>query len=109
MITWLTGNSGSGKTWLARRMKQDEILLDGDELRKVWKLGLSKSDRTIHNLRIARLARLLDAQGKDVIVATICPYKELRERIKKIIKVKFIYIEGGQEPSEKYPYDSFIL
>jgi len=105
MITWLIGNSGSGKTWLARRMKREEILLDGDDMRRVWKLGLSKNDRMKHNLRIARLAQILEAQGKDIIVATICPYKILREEIKKIIKVKFIYLEGGQEPSDRYPYE----
>jgi adenylylsulfate kinase len=109
MITWLTGNTGAGKTWMARRIRRDEILLDGDSMRKIWKLGFTKEDRIEHNLRIARLAALLEQQGYDVIVSTICPYKELRKEIKKIAKIKFVYLEGGQDNSTKYPYDSFIL
>lgn len=106
MIWWFTGNTESGKTFLARRVRRTELHLDGDDLRVVWPgLGFSKEDRWEHNLRVARLAKLLESQGCDVIVSTICPYKELRDEIRKIAKVKFIHVEGGKEGPD-YPYES---
>lgn len=103
-VWWFTGNSGAGKTTLAVRV-QDAIKLDGDALRNVWKLGFSKEDRYEQNLRTARLAKLLSEQGYDVVVSTICPYKDLRDQVQEICNCKFVYIEGGKEPSEKYPYE----
>jgi adenylylsulfate kinase len=105
MITWITGNSGSGKTTLANRMRKHEVVLDGDAMRAVWPgLGFSKHDREEQNLRVARLAKTLEQQGFDVIVATICPYKDLRERVRAITGCRFIYLEGGRE-GVQYPYE----
>lgn len=105
MITWITGNSKSGKTTLANRMRKNEVILDGDAMRAVWPgLGLTKEDRCEQNLRIARLAKTLDTQGFDVIVSTICPYRDLRVEVQKITGCKFIYLEGGLEGKE-YPYE----
>jgi len=107
VIIWITGQSKSGKTTLAKKMLKDEILLDGDVMRRTINkdLGFSKKDREENNLRIARLAKELDGQGFNVIVATICPYKELREEVRKITGCKFIYLEGGIINKE-YPYDA---
>ena len=108
MITWLTGNSGSGKTTKALAIRTNEIILDGDALRAVWPgLGLTEKDRREQNLRAARLAKMLELQGFDVIVATICPYKDLREQVQKITNCKFVYLEGGKNGPE-YPYESEI-
>lgn len=105
MITWITGNSGSGKTTLAKKMQHQEVILDGDMMRGVWHdLGLSKEDRWEHNLRIARLAKALEEQDFDVIVSTICPYRDLREEVRKITNCRFIYLEGGKSGVE-YPYE----
>lgn len=103
-VWWLTGNSGAGKTTLALQIK-DAVHLDGDDMRKVWKLGFSKEDRYEQNLRIARLARNFRNQGFNVVVSTICPYKELRQKVKEICDCKFIYVEGGKEPSKTFPYE----
>ena len=108
MITWCTGNRGSGKTTLAKKIVAADnrtILLDGDAMRTCWTLGLTKEDRWEQNMRIARLAKVLDSQGFDVVVATICPYKELRVEIRKLTTCRFIYLEGGQEPSVEHPYE----
>ena len=104
MVWWITGNSGAGKTTLALQMK-DAIHLDGDVMRTVWQLGFSEKDRYEQNLRIARLAKVLRNQGFNVVVSTICPYKDLREKVQEICGCKFIYLEGGQEPNEEYPYE----
>jgi adenylylsulfate kinase-like enzyme len=107
MITWITGNSGAGKTRLARRlMRPGTILLDGDEVRRIWpELGFSKEDRWQNNLRVARLAKLLDAQDYEVIVATICPYAELRAEVKRITNCRFVYLDEGKQASGEYPYE----
>lgn len=108
MITWITGNRGSGKTTLALKIVAADnrtILLDGDAMRTCWTLGFTKEDRWEQNMRIARVAKVLDAQGFNVVVATICPYKELRSDIRKLTTCRFVFIEGGQEPSAEHPYE----
>ena len=106
MILWLTGNTGSGKTTLSKRLQgKNVILLDGDELRVVWPgLGLEKESRIEQNLRAARLAKLLESQGFAVVVAVICPYEDLRDKIRRICNCLFIYLPGGKE-GEEYPYE----
>ena len=91
---------------MAKKLREHEIILDGDAMRRsiCQDLGFSKEDRTENNLRIARLAKELDSQGFDVIVATICPYKELREQVRKITGCRFIYLEGGIQDKD-YPYE----
>lgn len=108
MITWIHGNSGAGKTRLAKALqdKYGGILLDGDSMRRCWpSLGFNKEDRKLNNIRIAKIAKMIDLQGIDVIVATICPYKELREEVWKITNCKFIECKGGKV-HEEYPYES---
>lgn len=104
MIWWITGNTGSGKTTLSKRMK-DVVVLDGNELRTCWDLGFSKEDRWEQNLRAAKLAKSLENQGFDVVVATICPYKELRKEVQQITGCMFIYLSGGKNPSKEFPYE----
>lgn len=108
MITWITGNSGAGKTTLARALQRSRprsILLDGDAMRAVWPgLTLSYGDRWEQNMRAARLAVLLEDQGFEVIVATICPYRALRAEIYRMTLCKFVYVEGGRSGTD-YPYE----
>jgi len=109
-VTWLTGNSGSWKTTTAKAMVQrGDILLDGDEMRKCWEdLDMSEKDRWEQNIRVARIAKVLSDQGFNVIVAVICPYRDLRRRVKTITNCKFIYLEGGRD-GDKYPYEHPVL
>ena len=114
MITWIYGNSGAGKSTLAELLRlgylqyhkyDDCVVLDGDALRTIWTdLGLSEADRREQNLRAARLTKLLDDQGVNVIVATICPYRDLREQVRAITDCRFIYVEGGKSGPE-YPFE----
>lgn len=107
MILWYTGNSGAGKTTAAREMarRTKSVLLDGDALREVWPgLTLTKADRWEQNLRAARLARMLGDQGFDVVVATICPYRDLRIECQKITGCEFVFLTGGKHGPE-YPYE----
>lgn len=106
-VWWFHGNSGSGKTYMALSHDvPNKIVLDGDDLRECWSLGFSKEDRITQNLRIARIARLLWIQGFNVCVATICPYADLRKKIREILPdVRWVYVIGGKEPSDEYPFE----
>ncbi len=80
-VVWITGLSGAGKSTMARALcaqisntTNAVIVLDGDELRKVF--GATHNGFDMHSrkhlaLAYARLARLLAFQGQTVIVATI--------------------------------------
>ena len=96
MIWWLYGESGAGKTVLAKRLSDSAILLDADAIRPAIceDLGYTEGDRCKNNKRIARLAKLLDDQGFDVVVSTICPYEDLREEVYFICKCRFVKVEG---------------
>src|SRR3990167_4308420 len=80
-IVWLTGQSGAGKTTLARDLQEKlgAVVLDGDEMRKSISegLGFSKDDRETHNLRVARLAKVLSKKSI-VVVSVIAPFRKTR-------------------------------
>ncbi|MCK9370977.1 adenylyl-sulfate kinase [Candidatus Dojkabacteria bacterium] len=97
MIYWIYGQSGAGKTTLANKL--EGIHLDADEIRPAIceDLGYTEEDRKKNNSRIARLAKLLDNQGYDVVVSTICPYEDLRDEVYYICKCRFIKVEGKYE------------
>ena len=99
-IIWLTGNVGSGKTSLAYLLKErlNAVVLDGDELRASISvdLGFSKDDRDEHNMRVARLAKLLNSQGFNVVVSVIAPFQSTRDKITELIKPYWIYVKGGK-------------
>jgi adenylylsulfate kinase len=109
-ILWVCGNSGAGKSTLAEWVwnhSLDSIWLDADVMRKVWPgLGFSQDDRYEQNFRLARLASVLVEQGFDVIISSICPYRDLRKKIKSMLPdVQFAYLSGGKPSSEMYPYE----
>jgi len=101
MIEWIYGESGCGKTTLAKKMVTacpGTIHLDGDDLRRVWvDLGFSDPDRLTNNTRIAQLARVIERQGFRVVVSTICPTEEIRTAVQAICHCTFIHIEGTQD------------
>lgn len=107
-VYWLFGNSGAGKTTLAKELQRrlpQSLLLDGDDLRAVWRLGFSKEDRYEQNFRAARLASIAAEQGITVIVALICPYRELRAKISEHINPHWIYLPGGHLTTDEYPFE----
>ena len=99
MIQWIHGASGVGKTTLAKKLIDAKTVhLDGDDMRRVWTdLGFSVEDRMTNNLRVAHLARVLDRQGFNVVVSTICPTKRIRKAVQKITGCTFIHIESEQD------------
>jgi adenylyl-sulfate kinase len=92
-IIWFTGLSGSGKSTLSQRLGRElsglglqTYVLDGDKVRTGLNrdLGFSHADRTENIRRIAEVARLMADAGVVVIVAFISPYREDRQRARKI-------------------------
>lgn len=119
-IVWLTGNCGSGKTTLARAIERywnEEadachplarriIVLDGDDLRETISReeGFTFADRRTHNLRVARLARLLQSQGFLPLVAVIAPFASVRAEIDALAAPRWVYLlrEGPSDPHRPY-------
>jgi len=107
-IVWLTGESGAGKTTLARRLQQDWpcIILDGDEMRDSISVGagFSPSDRAEHNLRVARLAHEL-AKQTNVVVSVIAPLRDVRAAITRDIDVTWVYVKRTLPQREGHFYE----
>ena len=89
-VIWITGLSGAGKTELAvalverfRRYNKKTILLDGDELRKIFNKktvtfnNYNKKQRINLGRIYASLSNLLANQGFIVVVATISMFNEI--------------------------------
>ena len=108
-VIWITGQSGSGKTTLAHALQQKigGCVLDGDEMRHSIStdLGFSKEDREIHNLRVARLAKVL-SKKTPVIVSVIAPFEDARKKIDEIAKPFWVYIERSLPPDKNKPYQT---
>lgn len=106
-IIWLTGQSGSGKTTIADTLQQKigGVTLDGDEMRSSIStdLGFAKEDRESHNLRVARLAKVLSKNTR-VIVSVIAPFEDAREKINKIANPFWVYVERNLPVNKDKPY-----
>jgi adenylylsulfate kinase-like enzyme len=94
-IYWFTGQPGAGKTVLALMLKtvlekeyrQNVFHIDGDELRKLFNNQKYDKEGREENIKRAQdLAKFLLAQGYDVVVSLVAPYKELRESFKYDLK-----------------------
>ena len=106
-VIWLTGISGSGKSTIAKLLKQkldpevsDLHLLDGDEIRDFFEddLGYTRKERVMNVRRVAFAASMLAEHGVLVIVANIAPYYEVRDFIRrKVNNYIQVYVKASLE------------
>jgi adenylylsulfate kinase len=87
MIIWLTGQPGSGKTTICKRILWDKpgvFHIDGDDLRDLFdNKDYSESGRR-KNIELAQqIAQYLHKKGSDVVVSLVSPYKDQRDRFKE--------------------------
>ena len=103
MIYLFTGQPGSGKTTLAKKLqmwlqtdkknwRKSVFHIDGDQLRELFpNTDYSKEGRYENINKAFDIAKFLDASGNDVVISLVSPYKELREKFKSQCKVQEIY------------------
>lgn len=108
-IIWFTGLSGSGKTTLANRLAYQlrnrnipVVIIDGDEIRKVWKAGFTIEERKEHLIRAGKLSLFLAKQRLNVIGSLINPFEEIRYAMHVNLKdagifYKLIYLDCPYE------------
>lgn len=89
MIIWITGLSGSGKSTIGsklcqhwRNYEQNTILIDGDEIRAIFKHNNKDKDysiegRRINAERIQQICVWLDKQGFNVVCCILSVFNDI--------------------------------
>lgn len=103
MTLWFTGIPSSGKSAIARRVRDlladrglPVELLDGPEVRQSLSrgLGFTREDREENVRRIGYVAQLLSRNGVIVICAAVSPYRATRDEIRRhVTNFIEIYVE----------------
>lgn len=113
LLLWFTGLSGSGKSTLSNAVERflfdngfTTYALDGDNTRKGLNsnLGFVSEDRKENIRRIGEVSKLMLDAGLIICASFVSPFKEDRERIKKIIgntNMLEIYVSTPLEECEK--------
>jgi adenylylsulfate kinase len=89
-ILWFTGLSGAGKSTLAHAVEEElhqrTFVLDGDNVRHglCGDLSFSVEDRTENIRRISEVAKLMLEAGVITLTAFISPFREERDKARKI-------------------------
>ncbi|KPJ93898.1 MAG: adenylylsulfate kinase [Gammaproteobacteria bacterium SG8_11] len=92
-ILWFTGLSGAGKSTLAHAVEEElhqrgcrTYVLDGDNVRHglCGDLSFSIDDRSENIRRISEVAKLMLEAGVITLTAFISPFREEREKARKI-------------------------
>ena len=103
MIYLFTGQPGSGKTTLAKKLqwwlqtdkknwRKSVFHIDGDQLRELFpNTDYSKEGRYKNINKAFDIAKYLDSCDTDVVISLVSPYRELRESFKSECKVQEIY------------------
>ena len=92
MVIWIIGLSGSGKSYLAKkifsRIKRKKILIDGDDVRKyiTYKLKYDKKDRLKNSILISDLCKFLENKGFVVICSILSIFPQHQKNNRKKFK-----------------------
>ena len=121
MILWFTGQPGSGKTTICKRILWDKpgvFHIDGDDLRDLFDNKDYSEVGRRKNIELAQqIAQYLHKKGQDVVVSLISPYKDQRDKFKEkmgdnlyevyvhtseIRGRENFFVESYQAPTENY-------
>jgi adenylylsulfate kinase-like enzyme len=103
MIYLFTGQPGSGKTTLGKKLqmwlqtdkknwRKSVFHIDGDQLRELFpNTDYSKEGRYKNIQKAFDIAKYLDNAGNDVVISLVSPYRELREKFKSECNVQEVY------------------
>ena len=128
MIYILYGQPGSGKTTLAKLLKDHltkeiiasavyspklPVIIDGDEFRKVFKLmDYSRKGREDNISAANTVATYISkVESKDVIMALVNPYEHLRKKLKNNNKDKVIeiFLQSSRDLRKEYHVEDFEI
>jgi adenylylsulfate kinase len=121
MIIWLTGQPGSGKTTICKRILWDKpgvFHIDGDDLRDLFENKDYSETGRKKNIELAQqIAQYLHKKGSDVVVSLVSPYKDQRDKFKQkmgdnLVEVYIhttdvrgredFFVKEYEAPTEKY-------
>ena len=87
MIIWLTGQPGSGKTTICKKIllwNGDMFHIDGDDLRDLFDNKDYSEGGRRKNIELAQqIAQYLHNKNQDVLVSLVSPYKDQRDKFKE--------------------------
>ena len=95
MIYWFTGQPGSGKTTLAKKLqnwlqtdkknwRKTVFHIDGDQLRELFpNTNYTKEGRELNIQKAMDISKYLESTGHDVVVSLVSPYIKMRETLKQ--------------------------
>src|SRR5512139_2433442 len=94
-VIWLTGMTGAGKSTLSHHIGKrfaaagrPAEVIDGDAPNELLTrgLGVSKEDRDTAVRRLGAVARMLVRHGAVVVVASLSPFREPREAVRREVR-----------------------
>ena len=107
MVLWITGLSASGKTTIGKAFLEiskgegsPKVFLDGDSIRELFGADLDYDERSriLHIGRIQRLAKFLEDQGIDVVVAALYSNEEILAENRRLFNNYFeVYLKADIE------------
>ena len=103
ILFWITGLSGSGKTTIAEKIKNDisnkygpTVIMSGDDLRKMFDLKkFSRQDRLTYALSYSKFCKCITDNKINIILSTISMFHKVRKwNRKNINNYVEIYIQS---------------
>ena len=94
IVFWITGLAGSGKTTIAKKLKNKitkkygpTLIISGDDLRKIFKLkGFSEESRFHIGMKYSNFVKKISDQNINIIIAVVAMNNSIRKWNKKNIK-----------------------